>query len=116
MPRIALEQLQQPASRALARAGASPAMAEATARALVYAEARGLASHGASRVSRYAAHLKNGRADGGARPSLRQRAAARRSSMALLASRSWLVRWPSRRRSAARGTGIAFAGVTNSQH
>ena len=56
------------AQRALMRAGAGEAMASATADALVYAEARGLGSHGMSRVPQYAAHLRNGRADGGAQP------------------------------------------------
>ena len=49
---------------ALARAGAGPAMAESTARALVLAEAQGLGSHGLSRVAQYATHLRNGRVDG----------------------------------------------------
>ena len=68
MARIALEALEQLATRALASAGASAGMAASTARALVYADARGLASHGVSRVPQYAAHLANGRADGRAVP------------------------------------------------
>ena len=63
MPLVALGVLQDLATRALARAGANPAMASATAAALVYAEARGLSSHGASRVPQYAVHLANGRVD-----------------------------------------------------
>ena len=43
-------------------------MAAVTARALVYADAHGLASHGVSRVPQYALHLTNGRADGAAMP------------------------------------------------
>ena len=60
--------LERLAAGALGRAGASPAMAEATARALVYADQRGLASHGVARVPQYAVHLANGRADGTAVP------------------------------------------------
>ena len=52
--------------RALQRAGASAAMARSTARALVLAEAQGLASHGLGRVAQYATHLRNGRVDGSA--------------------------------------------------
>ena len=49
---------------ALQAAGASQSMAASAARALVLAEAQGIASHGLSRVTQYATHLKNGRADG----------------------------------------------------
>ena len=70
MPLVALGVLQDFAMRALARAGAIPAMASTTAAALVYAEARGLGSHGLSRVPQYAAHLANGRADGSAQPAI----------------------------------------------
>ncbi len=45
-------------------------MAAATASALVYADARGLASHGVARVAQYATHLANGRADGTAQPEI----------------------------------------------
>ena len=62
---IELDALRDLAAKALSRAGANAAMADATARALVYADAQGLASHGVSRVPQYATHLKNGRADGG---------------------------------------------------
>jgi len=48
---------------ALERAGASPAMAAATAKALVTADAQVLSSHGVSRIARYASHLRNGRVD-----------------------------------------------------
>ena len=70
MPRFTLAELTDLATQALERAGASPAMAKATARALVAAEAQGLASHGMARVPQYAAHLRNGRADGNAVPTL----------------------------------------------
>ncbi len=43
-------------------------MADATARALVLAEAQGMASHGLNRVAQYAGHLRHGRVDGAAVP------------------------------------------------
>jgi len=117
VPRLTLEELHALAERALARAGASAAMASATARALVYAEARGLASHGVSRVGQYATHLKNGRADGAAVPTI----AAERGGAVLVDARCGLafpacalaVEETIRR---AREFGVAFAGVANSHH
>ena len=70
MPTFPLSDLERLAAQALLRAGAGPAMAAATARALVYADARGLPSHGVARVPQYAAHLANGRADGTAAPAV----------------------------------------------
>ena len=64
MPKQNLEQLAGLATRALTQAGASPAMADATVRALLYADARGLPSHGLSRVLQYTTHLRTGRANG----------------------------------------------------
>ncbi len=80
-----------------------PAMAAATARALVYADAHGLASHGVSRVPQYATHLANGRADGAAHAGRRAREGrrgARRRTDAV--SRFPRARSRSTRRSAAR--------------
>jgi LDH2 family malate/lactate/ureidoglycolate dehydrogenase len=62
MARFLPDELTSLAARALARAGARPAMADAAA------DARGLATHGVSRVPFYAAMLRNGRTDGGAVP------------------------------------------------
>lgn len=117
MPRLTLDELHALAERALARAGASAGMASATARALVYAEARGLASHGMSRVGQYATHLRNGRADGAAVPTI----AAERGGAVLVDARCGLafpgcalaVEEAIRR---AREFGVAFAGVANSHH
>lgn len=50
MARLSIEESTGLATRALQRAGAGASMADATARALVKAEAQGLASHGLSRV------------------------------------------------------------------
>ena len=93
-------------------------MAEATARALVYADSQGLSSHGVSRVPQYATHLGNGRADGAAQAVV---VAAKGGAAALVDARSGLA-FPAcalaideaiRR---AREFGVAFVGVTNSHH
>ena len=117
MPSVSLEQLHDLASRALTRAGAHFDMAAATARALVYADARGLASHGVSRIPQYATHLSNGRADGSARPKV----VVAKGGATLVDAGSGLafpacalaVHEAIRR---ARDFGVAFAGVTNSHH
>ncbi len=64
--RIPAADLERLMERALARSGANPAMAAATARALAVAEMDGIASHGASRIPQYCGHLGNGRANGSA--------------------------------------------------
>jgi (2R)-3-sulfolactate dehydrogenase (NADP+) len=117
MATITLEALHDLAARALSRAGANPAMAAATARALVYADAQGLASHGVSRVPQYATHLVNGRADGAAQPQvLRAKGGA-----ALIDAHCGLA-FPAcalavdEAIARAREFGVAFAGVTNSHH
>ena len=117
MPNLSIASVQELATRALVRAGASTGMADATARALVYADARGLASHGVSRVPQYVAHLMNGRADGSARP----RIVAAKGGAALVDACSGLA-FPAcalaieeaMRRT--REFGVAFVGVTNSHH
>jgi (2R)-3-sulfolactate dehydrogenase (NADP+) len=117
MPRINLPALAELTTRALQRAGANAAMASATARALVDAEAQGLASHGMSRVPQYAAHLRNGRVDGAAVPSI-----VRAKGGAVLVDAHSGLAFPAcalavdeavRR---AGEFGISFAGVTNSHH
>ncbi len=70
MPQLSLEALHDLARRSLLGAGADVDLAQATAAALVYADARGQAAHGVARIPQYAAHLRNGRADGRARPRL----------------------------------------------
>lgn len=114
---MTLDALAELAAAALERSGAYPAMADATARALVYADAHGLASHGVVRVPQYAAHLKNGRADGSAQPKV----VAGKGGAALIDAASGLA-FPAcalavveaiRR---AREFGVAFCAVTNSHH
>jgi (2R)-3-sulfolactate dehydrogenase (NADP+) len=117
MPRHSLEQLTTLAADALARAGARRDMAEATAAALVAAEAQGLASHGLSRVPQYAGHLRNGRVNGEAQPRLSQARPA-----ALLVDAQEGLAFPACALAvreairSARECGAAFAGVTNSHH
>lgn len=117
MPVIALDQLQDLARRALEGAGANTDMATATAAALVRADAQGLASHGVSRVAQYAAHLRLGRADGSARPSV----VGGRGGAVLVDAHCGLafpacalaVREAIER---AREHGVSWAGVRNSHH
>ncbi len=117
MPRLSLERLHELAQRALARAGAGATMASTTADALVYAEARGLASHGLTRVAQYAAHLINGRADGDAQP----RIVASRGGAALISAGSGLA-YPAcalaikEAIAHAREFGVSLVSVTDSHH
>ena len=73
MTRLTMDQARERVAAALQAAGATPAMAAATARALVLAEAQGLGSHGLSRVAQYATHLRNGRVNGAAVPQVLHR-------------------------------------------
>ena len=111
------QELFQLASQALERAGAHAAMARAAACHLVAAEEHGLPTHGMSRVPFYCSMLRNGRADGGARPA----AKADFRGVFLVdnadglpyESCAWAIAEVIAR---ARRNGIAFAGVTNSAH
>ena len=114
---VSLIDLKEIAERALVAAGAGAAMAAATAKALVGADAQGLTSHGVARVPQYAGFLKNGRADGKAVAAMvRAKGAAilvdAKDGLAFpacdLAIAEAIVR--------AREYGIAIAGVTNSHH
>ncbi len=101
----------------LSSAGANPAMALATARALVLAEAQGLSSHGLSRVSQYATHLRNGRVNGAAVPTL----VSQRGGAALIDAQEGLAfaacdMAMQEAVARARTHGVAFVGVTNSHH
>ncbi|MBK6982021.1 MAG: Ldh family oxidoreductase [Betaproteobacteria bacterium] len=103
--------------RALERSGATPAMAAATAAALVAAELDGIASHGATRIPQYCGHVKNGRATGSAVPKVvHERGGAclvdagggLAFEACALAVREAIAR--------AKANGVAFASVTNSNH
>jgi (2R)-3-sulfolactate dehydrogenase (NADP+) len=117
MSRVAASELRSLVQRTLERAGANATMAEATARALVLAEAQGIGSHGLSRVPQYATHLRNGRVDGKAVPKVaRERGGAVQvdagEGLAFPAC-EFAVREAITR---ARTHGVAFAGVMNSHH
>jgi (2R)-3-sulfolactate dehydrogenase (NADP+) len=117
MPLCSLDTLEDLSLRALRNAGANPAMATATARALVYADARGLSGHGVSRVPQYATHLRNGRADGKAEPKVARAkggAVLIDAQCGLAFSACALAIDEAIRRAAT--SGVAFAGVTNSHH
>ena len=112
-----VDEVTQLVAAALARAGASAAMANATARSLVAAEMAGLGGHGLSRVQLYAQHVKEGRANGAAEPRIaRAKGAAclidAQGGLAYLAME--LATSEALRR--AREFGVAFCGVTGSHH
>jgi (2R)-3-sulfolactate dehydrogenase (NADP+) len=105
------------AQQALLNAGAHEAMAEAAAQHLVRAEEQGLPTHGMSRVPFYCSMLKNGRADGKAKPSM----AAEKAAVCLIdnadglpyESAAWAIEEVIQR---ARRNGIGLAGIRNSAH
>ncbi len=117
MAKHSLAALTELAEQAFVKCGASPHMAKATTRALMYAEARGLPSHGLSRVPQYTTHLRNGRALGGAVPVVVNAKAAAclidaGSGLAFPACELAIAEAISR----ARIAGACFVGVTNSHH
>jgi (2R)-3-sulfolactate dehydrogenase (NADP+) len=115
--KLGMAQVQALVSAELQRAGANPAMAESTARALVLAEAQGLGSHGLSRVVQYATHLRNGRVDGAAQPVVHHRKGAAlvidaQHGLAFAACELAVAEAVA----AAREHGVAFVGVVRSHH
>ena len=115
--RLTLAQARAAVADALRAAGANEAMAEAAARALVLAEAQGLGSHGLSRVAQYAAHLRNGRVNGAARPAVRHARGGAvlvdaDEGLAFAACELAVAEAIGR----ARDLGVAIAGVTASHH
>ena len=117
MANLLIDELTQLVVAALVRAGASRAMADATARALVAAEMAGLGGHGLSRVQLYAQHVKEGRASGAAEPRIAHEKGAAclidaQGGLAYLA-KELATREAARR---AREFGVAFCGVTHSHH
>lgn len=104
-------------AKVLRHAGASEAMAQATARALVLAEAQGLGSHGLSRVGQYATHLRNGRVARDAVPRVRHSKGG-----AVLVDAGEGLAFPACELAVAEATararefGVAYAGVCNSHH
>jgi len=117
MVTLTLDELTALATRALERAGAPAATAQSTARALVAADAQGLASHGVSRLPQYVAHIRLGRVDGAAVPKV-----VRSKGGAVLVDAAGGLAFPACalavQEAIARASshGVAFAGVTNSHH
>jgi len=117
MARLGLQDATDLVAKALRNAGASGPMANSTARALVRAEAQGLASHGLSRVPQYVTHLRNGRAVGSA-----EAVVARRKGAAVLVDAKQGLAFPAcdlavhSAVEVAREFGVCFVGVTNSHH
>jgi len=115
--KLPLADIEGRVAAALQAAGANPAMAQATAAALVLAEAQGLGSHGLSRVGQYATHLRNGRVNGAAVPRV-----LRRKGGALVVDADEGLAFPAcalavhEAVAAAREHGIAVAGVVRSHH
>ncbi len=115
--KLALSELEARVTAALQAAGATPATASATATALVLAEAQGLGSHGLSRVSQYATHLRNGRVKGAAVARV-----LRRKGAALVVDADEGLAFPAcalavqEALAMAREHGIALAGVVRSHH
>ena len=117
MATISVERLVEITARALKRAGASKVMAQSTAQALVAAEAEGLGGHGLSRVALYCQHLKEGRANGKAKPKIIKRKGATAlidagGGLAFLACALAVKEAITR----AKKSGVSFVGVTNSHH
>jgi len=117
MAKIAMDALGELVAAALRRAGAGPAMAQAAARALVLAEAQGLASHGLSRVAQYGGHLRNGRVNVAAVPVVaRSKGGAAvvdaQEGLAFVACELAVQEAIAR----AREFGVSVVGVVNSHH
>jgi len=115
--RVSMHEARRLVTSALEKAGANAAMAESTARALVLAEAQGLASHGISRVAQYASHLRSGRVDGAAVPRVRHA----KGGTALVDANEGLA-FPAcdlavtEAIERASEFGVSFVGVANSHH
>jgi (2R)-3-sulfolactate dehydrogenase (NADP+) len=117
MAQLSLAQLTDITARALKRAGASKAMAQATAQALAAAEACGLSGHGLSRVALYCQHLREGRALGKVKPKVIRRKGATAlvdagGGLAFLACALAVKEAMAR----AKRAGVSFVGITNSHH
>ena len=117
MANLSIDELTQLAAAALEKSGATRAMAEAAAEALVAAEMEGLSGHGVSRVALYAQHLREGRVNGKAKVSIASDQGAAclidaQGGLAYLAME--LAAREALRR--AREFGVAYCGVTHSHH
>jgi len=115
--KISAQELTKLVAAVLQHAGAHEVMAQATANALVLAESQGIGSHGLSRVNQYATHLRNGRVDGQAKPSV-----IKRKGGALLIDAKEGLAFEACQLAvteavlAANEFGVAFSGVIRSHH
>jgi (2R)-3-sulfolactate dehydrogenase (NADP+) len=117
MPKLDIDELTQLTMRVLQRAGASKSMALGAAQALVSAESEGLATHGVSRASLYAQHVREGRVNGKAKPKILKRKGATclvdaGGGLAYEAGALGVKEAIAR----AQRYGVAFCGITNSHH
>ena len=114
---VPARELERLMSTALQRAGATKAMATATAHALMVAEMEGIASHGASRIPQYCGHVRNGRANGAAVPvvSRESKAACVVDARQGLAFEACAVAAAEAVRRA-KEYGVSFVSVANSNH
>ena len=114
---MTMEEARGKVAAALQRAGANAAMAESTARALVLAEAQGLASHGLSRVAQYSGHLRCDRVNGAAQPQV-----VKRKGAALVVDAQEGLAFPACDLAIAEAIrsadefGICIVGIVNSHH
>ena len=114
---MTMDEARRKVAAALQRAGANAAMAESTARALVLAEAQGLASHGLSRVAQYSGHLRCDRVNGAAQPQV-----VRRKGAALVVDAQEGLAFPACDLAIAEAIrtagelGICIVGIVNSHH
>jgi (2R)-3-sulfolactate dehydrogenase (NADP+) len=115
--RLSLDAAHALALGALTRANVAPKNAETVAKALVAAEADGLASHGLSRVPAYADQSWAGKVDGQAVPQIRKTGTGAimvdaRDGFAFPAIAAGL----SRAEELVKSAGVVALGVTNSHH
>ena len=115
--KLPISEVQALVAAALQRAGANPAMAHSTARALVLAESQGQGGHGLQRVAQYSTHLRNGRANGQAVPQV-----VSRKGSALVVDAQEGLAFPACELAiteaihTARTQGVAVVGVVRSHH
>lgn len=115
--KLSVDELTRLAVRALENAGASGSMALATAHALVAADMEGLSGHGVSRVALYCQHLREGRVNGKAQPSM-----IRENGGTCLIDAGGGLAYEAAAMAVAEAIrrakqyGVAFSGATNSHH
>ena len=117
MPILSLGELEELAVKVLCKAGTDAGSAAIVARALVAAEADGLASHGMSRLPSYADQVKSGKVDGQATADVRLNGTAAvlvdaKSGFAFPAIEAGL----DKAADMAKETGVVAVSIANSHH